>query len=265
MSSAFLLRKKFGLGRLGLKALRRAMGRKSRFARMKGRSAFRHRRNLPNLRVGGFLGIEVKFYDQKLIAAVLNAPTDATAGEHNPSATICLNSVPQGDGESNRDGRKITMRSIFVEGNVTVASQTAQSGTDAAAIIFIALVQDTQTNGALLNSEDVFTNPGANGITAGGPFRNLQFAKRFRVLATRKFTMAPQALANDTGSTGGIVQGGLVKRFRFFKKMNQQVIFKGTTETIANITDNSLHIIAYTNSTAQAPLLSYNCRLRFVG
>ncbi len=265
MSAAFLLRKKFGLGRLGLKALRRAMGRESRFTRMKGRSAFRHRRHLPSVSIGGFLGVEVKFYDQKLIAAVSSAPTNASGGEHNPSATITLNSVPQGDGESNRDGRKITMRSIFVEGNVTVAAQSAQSGADSAAVIFIALVQDTQTNGALLNSEDVFVNPGANAITAGGPLRNLQFAKRFRVLGTRKFTMMPLAMTNDTGSTGGVVQGGLVKRFRFFHKMNQQVIFNGTTETIANITDNSLHIIAYTSSTAQAPLLNYNCRLRFVG
>ncbi len=218
-----------------------------------------------NRRVGGFLGIETKFYDTKLISSVINAPSDASAGEQNPSATICLNSVTQGDGESQRDGRKITMKSIFIEGHVAVSAQASQSTADAASTIFIALVMDTQTNGALFNSEDVFTNPSASATCAGGPFRNLQFSKRFRVLATRKFVMYPMTMTNDTGATGGVIQGGLIKKFRFYKNLATQVIYNGTTETIANITDNSLSLIAYTNSTGLAPQLFYNARLRFVG
>ncbi len=218
-----------------------------------------------NPRTGGFLGIEIKFYDQKLINATLTAPSDATGGEHDPSATVLLNTVVQGDGESQRDGRRITMRSIFVEGTISMAETASLSSADAPTVLFVALVMDTQTNGATIVSEQVFTNPGASALTAAGPFRNLQFTKRYKVLGTRRFVMDNSTMTNDTGNTGGIVQSGQVKRFRFFKKLNTVVNFSGTTETVANIVDNSLHIIAYVSGTAQSPKLHYISRLRYVG
>lgn len=211
------------------------------------------------------MGIEVKFYDQKLIGSVINAPSDATAGEQDPSATVLMNTVVQGDGESQRDGRKITMRSIYVEGAVTLPVQSGVSVADAPSSVFLALVMDKQTNGATIASEDVFVNPGANAATGAFPFRNLENSKRFRILATRKFTFDQPNMANDTGATGGLVVGGRIKKFKMFKKLNMQVNYKGTTETVANITDVSLHMIGYCSSTDLAPNLSYHSRLRFVG
>ncbi len=208
------------------------------------------------------MGIEIKFYDQKLINAAISAPSDSSAGEQDPSATILLNTVVQGDGESNRDGRKITMRSILVEGVVTTAVQNTQSAADTQATIFIALVLDTQTNGATLSSEDVFTNPGANAVTAAGPFRNLQQTKRFKILATRRFTLKMPEMSGDPTS---VIIAGLAQRFKIFKTLNKQVNYTGTTETVANIADNSLHIIAYASNTNLSPLISYASRLRFVG
>ncbi len=223
-------------------------------------------RSISNARIGGFLGIEVKFYDQKLVNGALVAPTDAAGGEVDPSATVLMNTVVQGDGESQRDGRKITMKSIYVEGVVSIATQTGQSGADSAVTIFIALVMDQQTNGATITSENVYTNPGANAKLAAGPFRNLQFTKRFKVLGTRKFTMQQVSMTNDTGSTGGVIVSGITKRFKFFKHLgNSTVTYTASTETVANIVDNSLHLIAYCSSTSMAPLISYSSRLRFVG
>lgn len=225
----------------------------------------RKRSTQRNRRVGGFLGIELKFYDQKLIGGTLTAPSDATGGEHDPSATVLLNTVVQGDGESNRDGRRMTMRSIFVEGQVNIGSQSSKNTLDEGTQIFIALVLDTQTNGATINSEDVYVNPGANSITAASPLRNLQNSRRFKVLGTRKFVMQNATTTNDSGSTGGVIVSGMSKRFKFFKTLGHRVNFTGTTETVANISDFSLHIIAWCSSTTFAPKISYNSRLRFVG
>lgn len=223
-------------------------------------------RTILNRRTAGFLGIEKKFYDTSLNNSALTAPANATGGEHDPSATICLNTVTQGDGESQRDGRQITMRSLQLKGQVRCAAQTLQSSADNASKIFIAVVLDTQTNGAQLNSEDVFKNTSANAIQAANPFRNLQFAKRFRVLATRSFTLTPLMLANDAAATGNLTQGGLLKSFDMFINLKGiKTLFTGTTETVANITDNSLHVVAFTNSVGLVPELSYNARLRFVG
>ncbi len=219
-----------------------------------------------NARIGGFLGIELKFYDTSLNSSAIQATTDASLGEQNPSATIALNTVTQGDGESQRDGRKITMRSITIDGTITMAGQSGQSASDAPIPVMIALVLDTQTNGALLNSEDVFKNVGGFAAVNASLMRNLQFIKRFKVLAIRKMSFDSPRMTNDTGATGGVITGGLIKRFHIFVNLkNRQTIYNGTTETIANITDNSLTMLAWTTSETSAPLINYSARLRFVG
>jgi len=224
----------------------------------------RSRVTVKNPRTGGFLGIEVKFYDTKLASGTLTAPTDASGGEHNPSATIALNTVVQGDGESNRDGKDITMRSIGVKGNFHVPAQVDETALDEGIIVFVALVLDKQTNGALLNSEDVFKNIGAAAIQASNPWRNLQYTKRFQVLKSLTITL-PQAQPAYDGTN--LEQAGYTIPFEMFHKFKNGlgVHYTGTTESIANIMDNSLTLIAWANATAMAPVINYSARLRFVG
>ncbi len=213
-------------------------------------------------RTGGFTGIERKFYDTSLVGSALTAPTDAAGGEHNPSATICLNSITQGDGEEQRDGRKCTVQSCFVKGTVRVGPLANITAGDEGAKIYIALVLDTQTNGALLNSEDVFKNEGANLVLAGSPMRNMQFTQRFRILDTAEFVMENPNLSWDGTN---MESQGLVTPFQLSSNLTFSSLYSGTTESIANITDNSLSIIAYTSAVGLVPLLSYNARVRFVG
>jgi len=216
-----------------------------------------------NTRSGGFMGIENKFYDTSLINSSLGSPTDASGGEHNPSATICLNSVVQGDGESERDGRQIHMNHISIQGTVKCNPQADQTAGSEPTICMIALVLDTQTNGALLNSEDVFVNPGANAQTAAQPFRNLQYTKRFKVI--KKVMVHFDAPAYATYDGTNIESGGQTRAFEIHAPLNIVTQYKGTTETIANIVDNSLNIVAFCSNTEQGPDLYYNARLRFTG
>ncbi len=251
--------------RAGLKAQRKHLAR----PRFRQRISIRQRMLtatpvFPSM-VGQALGVELKFYDQLLIGSALTAPSDATGGEHDPSATILLNTVTQGDGESQRDGRKLTMRSIYIDGQVNVGSQSSKNTADEGTQVFIALVLDTQTNGATIVSENVFKNVGANTITAAMPMRNLKFTKRFKVLAVRHFKMQNTAIANDTGSTGGVIIAGLTQRFKIYKRLNVEVNYSGTSETVANIVDNSLHLIAWCSSVTLVPKISYGSRLRFQG
>lgn len=210
------------------------------------------------------LGVEVKFYDKFLIGGVLATNTDASGGEQDPSATVLLNTVVQGDGESNRDGRKIIMRSIHVTGTVSCISQANQSAADNGAFIFIALVLDKQTNGATIVSEEVFVNPGADALMSCSVLRNLKFSSRFTVLRTVKLNMDNVNLA-FSGTTDNMEQSGLVRNWEMYRMLNIPVVYSDTAETVANIVDNSLHIIAWTTSATMAPLISYNSRLRFVG
>lgn len=219
-----------------------------------------------NARTGGYLGIERKFYDTTLAGTALAAPTGATGGEVDPATVLCLSAPAQGDGESNRDGRKITITQCHVAGVITCNSQATQSAADDATTCMVALVLDTQSNGAQLNSEDVFTNPGASALLASDVFRNLQYSSRFKVLGVKKITLMNPSIANNAAASGNLTQSGLQKRWRFdLQKLNIPVTFTGTTAGIANVTDNSLHIVAFCTSTGLAPNITYNSRIRFVG
>ena len=252
------------MGRMPFK--RTAMRRSRPRFRKLGRMRAVVRQVLSNPRTGGFLGQELKFYDTSLVAAALTAPADASGGEHDPSATIVLNSVVQGDGEQQRDGRRITMKSLYIFGFVNVPVQTGQSAADSGALIYIAIVLDTQTNGATITSKNVYTNKSANATLAANPMRNLQFSTRFKVLAKKTMAIGNMNMTNDTGATGGVIQSGSQRAFKFWVPLrNLKVLYTGTTETVANIADNSLHLIAYTSGTALAPTITYNARLRFMG
>ncbi len=216
-----------------------------------------------NNRTGGFMGIELKFYDTSLSASALTAPGDATGGEHDPSATVLLNTVVQGTGEEQRDGKQIVMKSVGIRGHINVPVQANQTATDVAPVVLVALVLDTQTNGATIASENVFKNKSASGSQATNVFRNLQFSKRFRVLKRVLLTLEQPTIVWDGTN---LEQGGYNTPFEIFANLKDQLVnYSSTTETVANITDNSLHVIAYCNSNSSAPTISYNARLRFVG
>ena len=65
---------------------------------------------------------------------------------------------------------------------------------------------------------------------------------------------------------GQAYTAGLTQAFSIFVDLKDLVTtFTGTTSDIANIADNSLHVIAFTVADSGAPILSYNARLRFMG
>lgn len=234
-------------------AVKRAMGvLRARNARLRKR----------NVRTAGFLGIENKFYDTARTALSLTAPTNAAGAEVDPVTVNTISAPAQGDGESNRDGRCIKINSIHINGNVFTSAQSAQSSADEGTIIYIALIQDMQTNGAQLNSEDVFTNPGAIAGLAANPFRDLQYSRRFKVLAKKVITLINPNLG---GAAAAFIQNGITKPFMFNLKCNIPVNFTATTEGVSSVADNSLHLVAYCSDTTTAPQIRYNSRIRFVG
>lgn len=211
------------------------------------------------------LGVEKKFFDTSLVASSISLSADATGGEKNPSSTITLNTVVQGEGEQNRDGRKIIMKYISVKGLVKSGALNNQtvSGSQVRAKVY--LVLDTQTNGTLVASENVFTNPSASTAGTMLMFRNMKFASRFRVLAVEELSLNWLPM---TGSGADIEIGQMQDSFKFNVMLPDiPVNYTSTEGTVANISDNSLNIIAFAqnDSGIQTVNLTYNARLRFVG
>lgn len=220
---------------------------------------------MPNLRSGGFVGIEKKFYDTFLAATAIASSTDCSGGEYDPATVQCLNGPQQGSGESQRDGKQIHVSNVSVKGIVTVAVQANVTSTDVAPTIMIALVQDMQTNSAQLRSEDVFENPSGQAYLTPMSFRNLEFVTRFKVLKTVTIDMEQMEPVYDGTN---IEVSGRTTKFEihhYFGRDGMDTQFKDGNEGCTSIVNNSLHIIAFTSSTTLAPQISYNSRIRYRG
>lgn len=235
------------------------------YTRRINRSA-RLARAMLNSGTAGFLGLEKKFFDTAVAATAIASAAAMTGAEYDPTAlpgaVACLNAMAQGDGEQNRDGRKVVLKSCLVKGRVIRSATEDTADPPPPLTLFLALVLDTQTNGAQLNSEDVYKNLAATATGSVIPIRNLLFGDRFKILRTEEINMDCQTLAVD--ATDSHATSGLAKCFEWFVPLDLPVNFNsGTTAVIANVIDNSLHVLAFA-STAGG-LIEYNARVRFLG
>lgn len=223
-----------------------------------------------NVRTGGLLGIELKFkdYDQ---ATTL---TSDVGGSRivDPDPENCLNSMSRGSGPSERVGSRITCKDINIRGTLEykkghlAEKQTGNAGVK----IFMALVLDTQTNGVQVDDPNkVFLNSSAAKTSS---FRNIEFTTRFKVLKTKIFTFDPQPIMQTfvlvEDSADGVGWGGVKRSFEWYVPLKNMLTTFGSDETggtCAEITDNSLHLLCWTDDDEHEQELRYNARLRYVG
>ena len=211
-----------------------------------------------NQRSAGFIGIEKKFFDSYVTnGAIVNTCAGA---EQDPAANAsCLNAIAQGDGESSRDGRKCVIKSVQVKGLLKGVSLPDQPDATPSPEVRVVIFVDQQTNGAQCNSEDVLLDGAGIDVLS---LRNMQYSRRFYTLFDRTYTMGAPTFITDGANTGSIVFGA--RPFSMFKKLNMEVNFTGTTADIANIADNSIHVLAIASGSGVATI-SYQARVRFVG
>jgi hypothetical protein len=220
-------------------------------------------------RTGGFLGLELKFLDCAWNGVTINASTDGSGCEMPPDTgcTGCISVPPQGDGESSRDGKSYVIKSVWVSGTIHYTEDTGVSGFEEQTGVFFALVQDTQSNGATIASEDVYINPGTTGITmCPQPLRNLQNSKRFRILDSQYVPPPGVIGAGNDGATTFVVGPTYTPTVTLNWKGNIKVnCTTGTTANISTVSDNSIHVVAYTGTVNYTPVFYGKSRLRFMG
>lgn len=239
------------------------LGRAMATTRSRGAVA-RAARSMLNNRTAGFLGIEKKFFDTSLAPTSVVAPIDCSGGEMDPSTTLMISTPAQGDTEQSRDGKRIIIKSVNVKGVIRNGAVELFASPHNAQNVFVALVLDTQTNGAEFNSEDVFKNLSGDATIGVMPTRNLLFANRFKVLKSEVFDLTPNTLSHVAADAFAF--NGIAKEFDWYFPMDLPVNFNaGTTSSIANVIDNSLHMVAFASSTQGAIGMGYNARIRFMG
>ncbi len=218
----------------------------------------RRRYSRRNMRTGGYSGIELKFADT-FVSNDAFATSWATMEEATNSQ---VSGVAIGTGESGRIGRKYNIHSIHIKARVHVNAIEAQGAPLPDLIGRFCLILDKQTNGAQLTPSDVMDTGADQDFLA---FRNLQHTRRFQVLWDKKWKLANYSSTNE-GAANVFSQVNQTSGIMYYNKVFDppiQVICEDVNATVADVSDNSLHIIGIANQTTA--FLSYECRIRFTG
>lgn len=227
-------------------------------------------RQLANVATAGFLGIEKKFLDTfKGSTSIVSSATLAT-GMYDPAAAGgcegCLSCPSEGDSEQQRDGKKYVIDSLILKGEVNLDKSASVAAFDSVKV-FVAVVLDTQTNGAQMSAADCFKNISATADTIVDPMKNLLSGNRFRILKSQVYDLTPLGV----GPAGALAYMGTRRDFDWYIpfKGGLQVNLKigdlnsGKNADVANVVDNSLHVVAF--ATLAGAEIAYNARIRFQG
>lgn len=170
------------------------------------------------------------------------------------SGSVLLSSlalVQQGDGATNRDGRKINATYISLKGTWTLPeeSPTTAPGSDVCRFI---VYMDSQCNGAAATFTELFASAD---LLA---HNNLNNSKRFKILCNDVAVLNVGALYGS-GATWNEVN----YYFEKFIRLDDVVIqYDASTGAITDLTANNFGVAAITEN--GKGVLNVNCRLRFV-
>lgn len=210
-------------------------------------------------RGGQVLG-ETKYFDTEKQFGAIVASASWTGTMIDPATfnTLC---VPQvGAGVNQRIGKQIMITKLKLRGHIQCPAQSNQTVADAPTKVRIILVLDKQTNSAQMTGTQLMQTV-TNTENCVNSFQNIDNFGRFIVLKDKVITMESPTISYDGTN---VEQSGLIRNFKIdinFKKP-VKVRFNATNGgTIADIVDNSLHMVAVSSNTDLAPNICYNCRV----
>ncbi len=205
------------------------------------------RYRMPDRMKAAMAAVEYKYLDTNL------ALTNVSQGG-NVFGSICL--IPQGDTETDRDGRKCVIKSIWLQMHAQVDQlNVIPSINTNHENLKLWLVLDKQANGANPSIADFLQDATWDG------FRNLENSHRFRVLWKRLYTFFP-IVATDDGTTIVWTFNNII--IDIYTKVNIPMEFAvGTTGALTTIKSNNVMLIGI--SEKGIARIHGKFRIRFVG
>lgn len=201
---------------------------------------------------------EMKYFDSTKAATNLVAAADWTGAELDPNTGMFAPTV--GATINQRIGRKVYAKSLRIRGIIGTNPATTGAAYPPCQVRLL-LVQDTQTNAAQLNSEDVMQAPAtATALAATNSRQALTQLGRYRVLKDKVFIL------QDPNFVSSSVAGApLLRPFKFNIDLKDQIVTFNSTNggTIADVVDNSWHIIAIASDIGMVPFIQYEARVSF--
>lgn len=190
------------------------------------------------------------------ISFELGVPAYTFPGEATVSNAVLMNGLPQGTDSTQRIGRKIMMKSIQANIEVTLQSESTMTvGTPISGVtpgtVRCLVVYDSQANGAAPDITDILQLGSIGSLVSP---MNLNNRERFKIIWDKRRHIDPQ--------------GPGTIHFHLYKKCGLPVVFNGgNAGTIADIQTGSVYIFLITDVQATAAntmgALAYT-RIRFL-
>lgn len=182
--------------------------------------------------------------------------TDLTEANYRCTAAgtvTCLNLLQEGDDNTTRDGRQVTIKSVAIRG-VLKPEDTLTQDTHAR----IMLVWDNANNAAA--AVPTIAQILANGTTSN-TFPLIDNANRFTILWDKSYAVG----GVQSTATQAISKSPNVHVVKYYKKLNLVTQYVGTTGLISNIQNGSLLLVTIGDqATSDASVLLAATRVRFI-
>lgn len=205
---------------------------------------------------------ETKYFDAEFGQSAILATTTTWAGtEVDPATGNCLFFPAVGNAYNNREGRKTHVKKIKINGWIIVPAQQNQTATDHSTNVRLIVYQDKQSNATQSQGEDLMAS-GANSLPTM-MFQNPANFGRFKVLKDKTFAFQNPAVSYDGTN---MEQQSLMRTFKISIKFRKPVTINYNNTngaTVADVVDNSFHMIAATSGAGLAPELAYKVRTVF--
>lgn len=200
------------------------------------------RRSVAPLRTGGYYGPLVRRQLGELKTSDINngsflATTTGTM--------TLLNSLSSGSDYTQRIGRKVMFKSIFIRGFL-YPEDTATSNGLARIIIFY----DKQTNSTTPANTDLLVQ------STSISHLNLDNRERFKVLVDKQFILPAFNTVQGLATTP--------KAVKIYKKVSLQTVYDDTTAGVGSISTGGIFMLTIgSNITGEGGIFSLSTRLRF--
>lgn len=246
-------------------------------------------RAIANLRTGGLLGVETKYFDltvanQSLVNDLAGDTTmdfGYTTALNTYQVINWLNVPGVGSSATQRDGRVIRNSSIEICGVLRYRFSHAASSASALypRDVVIALCLDTQVNAAAtpVEASAIYDRNPDDGsalpLLSTTLVRNMENGNRFRVLALKRHSLAPPTTTIQYGGTDEAILMGDIP-FKIYRRLGFKTTFTPGSSTVLDgrIIDNGLFLCAWYSGVTLTGIggtnfvvLNARSRLRFVG
>lgn len=222
----------------------------------------------PRLDVSPFSSMfqsEIKYFDSLLDDTAVATSMDWTGTELDPATLNTLFAPTEGSGISNRVGRKVMVKGIRIRGILKYVNEINLTLGVEPTTIRLIMFMDQQTNGTQAQGEQLMQPPAtADADLVTLSMMNLGSLGRFRVLKDTTLTVQNP---NTTYDGTNIETNGLNRTFKWNVSFKNpiEINFNATNGgTVADIVDNSFHIIAAKGETTSNLILSYYCRTSYI-